>query len=70
MYEYLCTLDDKKYECGAVDGDTIDVVVDLGFKTFQTVRIRLLWVDTPERGEKDHKRATEELRKLLPEGCP
>ena len=22
MYEYLCTLDTKKYEFGAVDGDT------------------------------------------------
>ena len=65
MYEYLCTLDEKKYECGAVDGDTIDVVVDLGFKIHSHVRIRLLYVDTPERGEKDYKRATEELRKLL-----
>jgi len=67
MYEYLCTLDEKRYECGAVDGDTIDVIVDLGFKISARIRIRLLWVDTPERGEKDHKRATEKLRKLLRE---
>lgn len=67
MYEYLCTLDEKRYECGAVDGDTIDVIIDLGFKIHSHVRIRLLWVDTPERGEKDYKRATEELRNLLRE---
>jgi micrococcal nuclease len=65
MYEYLCTLDTKKYEFGAVDGDTVDVIVDLGFRTFQKIRIRLLRVDTPERGEEDFKKATQVLKGLL-----
>ena len=51
MYEYFCTLDQSKYDMGAVDGDTVDVVVDLGFRTFRKTRVRLLLVDTPERGE-------------------
>lgn len=31
-----------------VDGDTIDLMVDLGFRTFKKVRVRLHGVDTPE----------------------
>lgn len=31
-----------------VDGDTIDVEVDLGFRMYAKVRVRLLGVDTPE----------------------
>jgi len=31
-----------------VDGDTIDVVLDAGFRTTRTERLRLLGVDTPE----------------------
>lgn len=31
-----------------VDGDTLDLMVDLGFKTFVRVRVRLYGVDTPE----------------------
>lgn len=31
-----------------VDGDTLDLVVDLGFGTLQRVRVRLLGVDTAE----------------------
>ena len=65
MYEYICTLDTSKYEMGAVDGDTVDVMVDLGFHTFQKLRIRLLLVDTPERGEDDFHEATQTCRNLL-----
>ena len=32
-----------------VDGDTIDLDVDLGFHTFTRIRTRLLGVDTPEK---------------------
>jgi micrococcal nuclease len=31
-----------------VDGDTLDLEVDLGFRTFQRVRVRLYGIDTPE----------------------
>jgi micrococcal nuclease len=31
-----------------IDGDTLDVVVDLGFETWHAVRLRLDGIDTPE----------------------
>jgi len=34
-----------------VDGDTIDVLVDLGFKISTKQRFRLNGLDTPERGQ-------------------
>jgi|DEB0MinimDraft_3_1074331.scaffolds.fasta_scaffold132282_2 micrococcal nuclease len=34
-----------------VDGDTIDVALDLGFSLRARHRLRLLGVDTPERGQ-------------------
>lgn len=36
-----------------VDGDTIDVRVDLGFKMTVDMRVRLFGVNTPERSEPD-----------------
>jgi endonuclease YncB( thermonuclease family) len=36
-----------------VDGDTIDVDLDLGFNLRARHRLRLLDVDTPERGQPD-----------------
>ena len=42
MYEY------KAKEVDVVDGDTIDVVVDLGFHMTRRIRLRLLGVDTHE----------------------
>jgi micrococcal nuclease len=44
---------------GAVDGDTIDVRVDLGFYVHSDQRLRLRGVDTPERGQPGYKEATE-----------
>ena len=35
------------------DGDTITCVVDLGFKTFQRIKVRLVGIDTPEIRTKD-----------------
>lgn len=32
----------------AVDGDTIDVMVDLGFSTYRRCRFRIVGVNTPE----------------------
>lgn len=31
-----------------VDGDTIDLMVDLGFRNRQVVRVRVAWIDTAE----------------------
>lgn len=49
MYEYKARL--KKI----IDGDTIDLVIDLGFKMTTEQRIRLKGIDTPEtwRQKKD-----------------
>jgi micrococcal nuclease len=51
-----------------VDGDTIDLIVDLGFKTAMQVRFRLLGVDCPDRGETDHRKAANHLADLTPLG--
>ena len=42
MYEYSCTVE------RVVDGDTIDVVLDLGFDILYKSRVRLYGIDTPE----------------------
>jgi len=48
MYEYYV----KKVEA-VVDGDTIDVLIDLGFDILFASRVRLAWIDTPESRTKD-----------------
>ena len=48
-----------------VDGDTMDVDVDLGFHLTARIRCRLLGVNTPERGRPDFARATLMLENLL-----
>lgn len=48
MYEYYV----KKVE-NVVDGDTIDVVIDLGFDILFASRVRLAGIDTPESRTKD-----------------
>ena len=42
MYEYSCTVE------RVVDGDTVDVVLDLGFNILHKCRVRLYGIDTPE----------------------
>lgn len=42
MYEY------KAKVVNVVDGDTIDLVVDMGFYMTATIRSRLLGINTPE----------------------
>ena len=50
MYEYKCKI------VRVVDGDTVDVDVDLGWSTFRCgERIRLYGVDTPECRTRDVK---------------
>ena len=36
-----------------VDGDTIDVTIDLGFDLYKKERVRIAGVDTPEKRTKD-----------------
>jgi micrococcal nuclease len=36
-----------------VDGDTIDVIIDLGFNVFNKHRVRLYGIDTPELKSSD-----------------
>jgi micrococcal nuclease len=50
-----------------VDGDTADLLIDLGFHVTAKIRVRLLGVDTPERGEAMYKEATDTLRGLIEE---
>ena len=42
MYEYTCKVE------RVVDGDTIDVILDLGFDILYKSRVRLYGIDTPE----------------------
>ena len=48
MYEYLV-----KEVVKVVDGDTLDVTLDLGFSLTTKQRIRLNGIDTPESVTKD-----------------
>jgi micrococcal nuclease len=48
MYEYRI-----KKVLKVVDGDTIDVDIDLGFNISYTQRVRLAGIDTPESRTKD-----------------
>ena len=48
MYEYRV-----KKLVGVVDGDTIDVDIDLGFNVSYSQRVRLAGIDTPESRTKD-----------------
>ena len=47
MYEYNCTVE------RVVDGDTIDVVLHLGFDIMYKSRVRLYGIDTPESRTRD-----------------
>ena len=61
MYTYRAKL------VKVVDGDTVDLDVDLGFYTTLRIRGRLIGVDTPERGHPDFLLASNTLLRLLHE---
>ena len=70
MYEYACTVD------RVVDGDTVDVDIDLGFGVvYANQRIRLYGIDTPESRTRDPyekffgKMAAQFLSEKLGEEC-
>lgn len=48
-----------------IDGDTLDVIIDVGFRFTTRQRLRLLELDTPERGEPLWREATDQLRALV-----
>lgn len=54
MYEYRV-----KKVTGVIDGDTIDVDIDLGFSVSFSQRVRLAGIDTPE------SRTTDKAEKVL-----
>ena len=64
MFTYLAVVD------RIVDGDTIDLNVDLGFRVWNRDRFRLAGIDTPERGQAGWSEATAELTRLCPIGSP
>lgn len=47
MYEYNAQVDK------VVDGDTIDCTIDLGFKTWKKIRVRMQGINTPESRTRD-----------------
>lgn len=59
MYEYKAQLHN------VVDGDTVDLKVDLGFKTFIIERFRLLGFDAPEMKTPQGQPAKNHLQSLL-----
>lgn len=63
MYEYRATLH------RVVDGDTVDLIVDLGFYMAASIRFRVLGVDTPELrgGTAETKTAAHEAKDFVTE---
>lgn len=69
MYEYNCTIN------RVVDGDTVDVDIDLGFGVvLKKERVRLLGIDAPETRTRDLEEKSKGLEtksyveKMLPVG--
>jgi micrococcal nuclease len=60
MYEYRVT-----EVIRVVDGDTVDLRLDLGFHLSTALRFRILGLDTPERGQPGWAEATEYTRVYL-----
>tara|TARA_R100000700_G_scaffold27026_1_gene33850 strand:+ start:321 stop:725 length:405 start_codon:yes stop_codon:yes gene_type:complete len=50
MYTYFVKSVDR-----VVDGDTIDIIIDLGFDLTKKERVRLAGIDTPEKRTKNPK---------------
>lgn len=59
MYRYSAKLHQ------IIDGDTVDLIVDLGFHVSIKERFRLAGIDAPERGTEGGTNATLFLRELM-----
>jgi micrococcal nuclease len=59
MYTYYTKIEK------VVDGDTVDVFIDLGFKVWRSERIRLVGVDTAEKNTPYGKATKDYLTQLL-----
>ena len=59
MFEYQAKV------INVVDGDTIDVEVDLGFKIHTKQRLRLAHIDTPERSEANYTTAKQFVKNAV-----
>lgn len=68
MYDYRANINN------VVDGDTLDLDIDFGFRIHQGVRVRLLGINTDELHDKDVKKreramaARDFVKVLLPVG--
>lgn len=51
-----------------VDGDTVDVMVDLGFRMFSQQRFRLRGVNAPETGKPGSDEALAVVNRMCPAG--
>lgn len=51
-----------------LDGDTIELAIDVGNSIKWTSKFRLHGIDTPERGQVNYREAIEFLKTLLSEG--
>ena len=63
MYQYRATID------RVIDGDTVDVRVDLGFHVGLKVRTRLFGLDAPEVSTPEGRVSRDRLRERLPAGA-
>ncbi len=59
MYQFKAKVEN------VVDGDTLDLVVDLGFKISTRQRVRLARIDTPERGQPGYAAARDFIRDVV-----
>lgn len=62
MYEY------KAVVLKIVDGDTVDVEIDLGLDVKIKTRLRLYGINAPERFTEEGKKVIERLESLIPAG--
>ena len=51
-----------------IDGDTIELLIDLGLYNYQRTKIRLAGINTPERGQEGYREAKAFVSDLLEEG--
>ncbi len=62
LFNYKATL------LKVIDGDTFDILIDLGFSIQHKIRVRINGIDTPEVSTEKGRLVRDELRALLPVG--